>query len=87
MVALASVKPCYNGADYGPSQIIVPLFATKPLVITSPTIFTIYVVDTETGISIYQCETTNEQQAQNEVDRLNGYLARTGRPCTAHYIP
>lgn len=51
------------------------------------TVFTIYVTDPDTGLSAYQCETTDEDRAQDEVDRLNGWLARAGRPCTAHYIP
>ena len=51
------------------------------------TVFTVYVIDPDTGLSVYQCETTDEDRAQDEVDRLNGWLAKTGRPCTAHYIP
>ena len=51
------------------------------------TIFTIYVADLDTGIPAYQCETTSEQLAQDEVDRINGNMALVGGPCTAYYTP
>ena len=51
------------------------------------TIFTIYVTDLETNVPVYQCETTNEELAQDEVDRINGYMALAGRPCAAYYTP
>jgi hypothetical protein len=51
------------------------------------TIFTIYTTDPDTGIPVYQCETTNEELAQNEVDRINDYMGLAGRPCTAYYTP
>lgn len=51
------------------------------------TIFTIYITDLDTGIPAYQCETTDEQGAQDEVDRINGNMALAGGPCTAYYTP
>jgi hypothetical protein len=51
------------------------------------TIFTIYTTDLDTGIPVYQCETTNEELAQDEVDRINGSMGLAGRPCTAYYTP
>jgi C4-type Zn-finger protein len=51
------------------------------------TIFTIYTTDPDTGSSVYQCETTDENLAQDEVDRLNDNMSRAGVPCTAYYTP
>ena len=51
------------------------------------TIFTIYITDLDTGIPVYQCETTDEELAQDEVDRINSGMALAGGPCTAYYTP
>lgn len=51
------------------------------------TVFTIYTINPDTGASIYQCETTDEELAEAEVDRLNSNMARAGLPCTAYYTP
>lgn len=51
------------------------------------TIFTIYIIDPETGIPVYQCETTREDLAEDEVDRINSNMALAGGPCTAYYTP
>jgi hypothetical protein len=51
------------------------------------TIYVVYVSDPQTGEAFYQCETTHEDRAQDEVDRINGHLSDAGRPCTAYYTP
>ena len=51
------------------------------------TVFIVYVTDLETGTPIYQCETTDEDLAQEEVDRINGNIASAGLVCTAYYTP
>jgi hypothetical protein len=51
------------------------------------TVYTIYTVDLDTNVPIYQCETIDEDQAQSEVDRLNDNMARAGVTCTAYYTP
>jgi hypothetical protein len=51
------------------------------------TIYTIYTVDLATNTPVYQCETIDEDQAESEVDRLNGNMARAGVTCTAYYTP
>jgi len=51
------------------------------------TIYTIYTTDPDTGASVYQCETSSEELAEQEVDRINDNMARAGVPCTAYCIP
>lgn len=49
--------------------------------------YLIFITDPESGESIYQCETTDEDAAADEADRLNFWLAASGRSCTAYYTP
>ena len=51
------------------------------------TIYSVFTIDPESGEAIYHCETTDEDTAADEADRLNSLLAAAGRPCTAYYTP
>ena len=51
------------------------------------TIYSVFTIDPESGEAIYHCETTDEDAAADEADRLNSWLAAAGCPCTAYYTP
>ena len=72
------------GAENSPFVFYHCLNQTKAM---HETIFTIYTIDPEAGIPVYQCETTREDLAEDEVDRINGNMALVGGPCTAYYTP
>ena len=49
------------------------------------TTYIVYAID-EAGNSVYLCETTDEDRAADEVDRLNYWASMAGRPATAYYV-
>ena len=88
--SLATSLQVVTGSDFGLS---IGLFSSHgarvslSLLSMTSTIYSVFTIDLESGESIYQCETTDEDAAAHETDRLNSWLAAAGRPCTAYYTP